>query len=147
MSLFHVRVITSVPAVVSCYMKVKLLVIFRRAPLDPLAPRDASSPVPPAVPPLASSVSDSESVNVFGLGSAATSDVAVSALSRAPFQTITVCSHHLRATRVPGCLVAFSHRTRIGRVAINCATVFCLLMIDVRTRTIPASFVAPANEG
>ena len=33
----------------------------------------------------------------------------------------------------------------IGRVAMNCATVFCLRRTDVRARTIPASLVAPAR--
>ena len=111
------------------------------APLDPLAPRDASSPVPPLAPSIASS--DSESVTASVPRSAA----AASALSCAPFQSIHVCSHHLRATRAPGRWVAFLHRSRIGRVAINYATVFCLRRIDVRIRIIPVSFIAPANEG
>ena len=125
-------------------MKFKVLVILRPAPLDPIAPRDASSPVPPTVPSIVSSVSDSESVKAFVPGSAA---YAASALSRAPFQSIPVCSHHRRDTRAPGRRVDFSHRSRIGRVAINCATVFCLRRIDVRIRTIIASFIAPANKG
>ena len=108
----------------------------RSAPLGPLAPRDASSPVPPTVPSIASSVSDSKSVNAFVPGSAAS---AASALSRAPFQSIPVCSHHRRVTCAPGRWVDFSHRSRIVRVAINCATVFCLRRIDVRIQTISAS--------
>ena len=111
------------------------------APLDPLAPRDASSPVPHTAPSIASS--DSESVTAYVPSSAA----AASALSRATFQSTPVCSHHLQATRAPCRLVEFSHRSRIGRVAINCATVFCLRRIDVQIQTIPASFIAPASEG
>ena len=129
----------------SCPTKVKLLVVLRPAPLDPLAPRDTPFPVPPTFPSITSSVSDFESVNVFVPGSATA--IAVSALSRAPFQSIPVCSHHRRATCAPGRLVAFLQSSRIGRVAINFATVFCLRSIYVRIRTIPASFIAPTNEG
>ena len=38
-----------------------------------------------------------------------------------------------------------SQSTRIGRVATNCATVFCLRRINVLARTIPTSLVAPAR--
>ena len=137
-------VTTSVPAVTSFPMKSKLLVILCPAPLDPLAPRDASPPVPPTVPSIASSASDSEYVNAFVPVSSA---AAASALSRAPFQSIPVYYHHRQATHAHGRLVAFSHRSSIGRVTINCATVFCLRRIDVRIQTIPTSFIAPANEG
>ena len=39
------------------------------------------------------------------------------------------------------------HRSRIGRVAMNCATVFYLRIIDVLIPTIPVSFIIPANGG
>ena len=39
------------------------------------------------------------------------------------------------------------HRSIIGRVAMNCATVFCLQRIDFRIHTIPVSFINPANGG
>ena len=117
----------------------------RSAPLDPLAPRDASSPVPLAVPSVVwASASDSESVSV-NAGSAASS--AASAFSLAPFQYIHVYSHHRLGTRAPGRLTAFLHRSRIGRVAINCATVFCLRRIEVRILRIPVSFIAPTSNG
>ena len=82
--------------------------------------------------------------NAFVPGSAAS---AASALSLAPFQSIPVYFHHRLATHAPGRLFAFSHRSRIGGVAINCATVFCLRRIEVGIRTIPASFIAPASDG
>ena len=104
-------------------MKIKMLVVLHPAPLDPLAPRDASSPVSPTAPSIVSSVSDSKSDHVFVPGSAA-AYVAVSSLSCAPFQSIPVCSHHRWATRAPGCLVDFLYRLGIGCVAINCATIF-----------------------
>ena len=59
------------------------------APLEPLAPRDASSPMPLTVPSVVlASASDSESVNAFAPGSAASA--AASAFSLAPFQLIPV---------------------------------------------------------
>ena len=89
------------------------------APLELLAPRDASSPVPHAVPSgVSASGSESEPVNSGSAASAASSSVAA-AFSLAPFQLIPVCSHHLLGTRATGRLTAPSHRPRIGRVAIN----------------------------
>ena len=44
----------------------------------------------------------------------------------------------------PRCSVP-SQSDRIGRVATNCATVFCLRRTDVLALTIPAFFVAPAR--
>ena len=119
--------------------------VLRPAPLDPLAPRDASSPVPLTVPSVVSaSASYSEYVNAFAPGSAASA--AASAFSMAPHQSIPVCSHHCLGTRATGRLIAFSHRSRIGRVAINCATVFCLQRNEVRILIIPAPFIAPASD-
>ena len=124
--------------------------ILRPAPLEPLAPRDASSPVPHAVPSGVSALDyESEPVNSGSAASAASaaySSVAAE-FSLPPFHLIPVCSHHLLWTRSPGRLTAPSHRPRIGRVTINCATVFCLQRIDVRIRTIPVSFIAPARDG
>ena len=117
--------------------------LLHSAPLEPLPPRDASSPVPLAVP-SGVSASDSESVSVNS-GSAASS--VASAFSLYPFQSIPVCSHHRLGTRAPVRLSAFSQRSRIGRVAINCVTVFCRRRINVRIRTIPTSFIAPGSDG
>ena len=113
--------------------------LFLSAPLDPLAPWDSSSPLPPVAPSGSSSVSKSASVSV--------SAAADAAFSRATFSYIPVCSHDRRDTCAPGRRVAFSHRSRIGRVVMNCATVFCLWRIEVLIPTIPVSFIIPANGG
>ena len=109
--------------------------------LDPLAPWDSSSPIPPAAPSGPSSNSASESASVYGFAAAS------AAFSRAPFKSTPVCFHHRRYTRTPGRRVACSHRSRIGRVAMNCATVFYLRRINVRIPTISVSFITPANGG
>ena len=115
-------------------------------PLEPLAPRDASSPVPPAVPPGVVSGSDSNSDPVSA-GSASFSPSWAAAFSLVDSQSMPVCYHHLRGTRVPRRLSATSQSSRIGLVAINCATMFCLRRIDVLTLTTPTSFKAPARDG
>ena len=48
-------------------------------------------------------------------------------------------------TRVPPRRSVPSQRARIGRVATNCPTVFCLWRTDVLTLTVPASLIAPAR--
>ena len=144
MSLLSLKLLCSVSALVLRPMEFKVLVLCPD-PLEPIAPRDASSPVPLTVPSVLSSASNSESVNAFVPGSAASA--ATFALSLAPFQSIPICSHHRLGTCAPGRLFAFSHRFRIGRVAINCATLFFLRRIEVRIRTIPASFIAPSSDG
>ena len=131
-----------VPALDSCPTKVKVQsssAPLHSAPLDLLAPWDSSSPIPPAAPSGLSS--DSKSVLVSGSAASA------AAFSRAPFKSIPVYSHHRLDTRAPGRRVACSHRSRIGRVTIKCATVFCLRRIDVLIPTIPVSFITPANGG
>ena len=70
---------------------------------------------------------------------------ALSFCSRASLQSIPGCSHHFWGTRVPPRRSVPSQSPRIGRVATNCATVFCLWRTDVLALTIPASFVAPAR--
>ena len=114
--------------------------ILRPAPLEPLTPWDSySSPLPPAAPSGSSSDSESASVSISAAFSAA--------FSHAPFRSIPVCSHHRRDTCAPGRRVAFLHRSRIGRVTMNCVTVFCLQRIDVLIPTNPVSFIIPANGG
>ena len=86
------------------------------APLDPLTPRDASSPVPPAVPPGVGSGSNSESDPdpvVSDAASFATScAAAVAIFSLASLQPIPGCSHHRCGTRVPRRLSATLRRNR-----------------------------------
>ena len=122
------------------------------APLEPLAPRDSSSPVPPATPPgvaalVFESESESEPIKIGSAASSSSSPSFAAAFYLYTLKSIPVCSHHLLGTRAPGCLSDTSHRPIIGRVAINCATMFCLRRIDVLTRTTPASFIAPARDG
>ena len=102
------------------------------APLEPLSPlsefRASSSYM--SVP---NSESDSESVSA--------------PLAFAFSQSIPFWSHHLIVTLAPLICVVPSQRSRSGRVAMYCATVFCLMFIDVRTSLKPASFMAPSREG
>ena len=107
--------------------------------LDPLAPWDSSSPLPSAPPSGLSSDSESASITV--------SAAAAAAFSCAPFRSIPVSYHHRRDTRASGRRVACLHRSRIGRVATNCATIFYLRRIEVLIPTIPVSFIIPANSG
>ena len=93
---------------------------------------------------VSSSASDYESINAFVPGSAASA--AASAFSLANFWLIPVCSNHRMGTRATGRLFAISHRSRIGCVAINCATVFCLRRIEVQIQMILASSIAPASD-
>ena len=117
-------------------------------PLDPLAPREASSPVPPVVPPGVGSGSESDSYpNPVISGSASFDPPCAAAFSLADFQSMPVCSHHLRGTRVPRRLSATSHSSRIGLVAINCTTVFCLQRIDVLTLMTPDLLEPPPERG
>ena len=120
--------------------------LLHSAPLEPLAPRDASSPVPPAVPPgvVYGSKSDSDPVSS---GSASFSPFCSAVFSLAEFQPMPVCYQHLFETCAPRRLSATSQSPRIGPVAVNCATVFCLRRIDVLTLTAPAFFKAPARDG
>ena len=129
MSLLNLKLLRVVPALVPRPMEFKYLVL-QPAPLELLAPRDASSLVPLTVPSVALSSSDSESFNAFVPGSAASA--AASALSMAPFQTIPVCSYHRLGNCVPGRLFAFSHSSIIVCVAINFATIFYLRRIEVQ---------------
>ena len=124
------------------------------APLDPLAPRDASSPVLPVVHPLV--VAGSETTPVPNPGVSVSSAVsptcsaAAAALypfSLASFQSMPDCSHHRSGTRVPRRRSATSQSPRIGRVAMNCVTVFCLRRTDVLALMTPASLRTPTRGG
>ena len=48
----------------------------------------------------------------------------------APSRLMSTCSHRRRDTLAPGRCVDRSQRSRIGRITIYCATVFCLLVKD-----------------
>ena len=116
-------------------------------PLEPLAPSDSSSSSPP------DPVSESDdsvagvvvAVPAVAVAVPSPAASAFSLRSRASLQSIPVCSHHLWGTRVPPRRSVPSQRARIGRVATNCTTVFCLRRTNVLTLMIPASFIAPAR--
>ena len=56
------------------------------------------------------------------------------------------CSHHLRDTHAPGLQEDFAQRFIIVRVAIFCATVFCLLVTYVPILSKPDFTIASSNE-
>ena len=77
-------------------------------PLYPIAPLDSSPP---------ESESNSESVS------------ASAALFFSPSKSMPDFSHYLQYTLSPGLRADCSQRSIIGRVAIYCATMFCLLVM------------------
>ena len=107
--------------------------------------------MPPTVQPGVGDGSDSASDPDPGVSDAASFApayaAAAAAFSLANLQSITNCSHHGCGTRAPRRLSATSQSPIIGRVAINCATVFYLRRTDVLVLTTLASFRAPAREG
>ena len=126
------------------------------APLGPLAPRDASSPVSPVFHPLMGAGSESAPAPDPGVSissavapacSAAAAAAAFSPFSFASFQSLPDCSYHRCGTRVPRRRPATSQSPRIGRVAMNCAAVFCLRRTDVLALTTPAALRTPTGGG
>ena len=117
------------------------------APLEPLDPSDSSSSPDPVSESDDSVAGVVVAVPAVAVAVPSPSASAFSLRSRASFQSIPVCSHHLWGTRVPPRRSVPSQRARNGRVATNCATVFCLRRTDVLTLTIPAPFIAPARRG
>ena len=69
------------------------------------------------------------------------------ALFFAPSKLMLDCYHHRQDTLTSGCRVSHSQRSRTGRVAINCTTVFCLLVTDFLISSNPASPIAFAKGG
>ena len=67
--------------------------------------------------------------------------------SLAVSQSMPAWSHHLLGTFAPSLVLAPSHRSRSSRVVMYCATVFCLLSIEVQISVNPASLMAPSSEG
>ena len=115
------------------------------APLDPLTPLDVL---------LSSSVYFS-----FSSGSACTSTSLSDSISDSDSEYVSAAryfdvsqsmpfwSDHLLDTPTPPLGVVCSHRSRIGRVAMYCATVFCLFVIYFLISVNPAYFMAPTREG
>ena len=79
--------------------------------------------------------------------SSSDSDDAAAALFFYHSKSIPACPHHHLDTLSPGLRADCSQRSRIGRVAIYCATVFCLLMIYFPIPPKLASIVASSNDG
>ena len=94
------------------------------APLDPIPPIDSYTPE-----------SESKSVSAFA------------ALFLPPSKSMPACSHHRQDTLAPGRRLDCSQRSRIGHIAIYCATVFCLLIMDFLIPSKPASPIASSNGG
>ena len=105
-------------------------------PLDPLTPLDVLTLPHPSSDSASESASDSESVVVDS-----------AALSFAVSRSIPSCYHHRRDTLSPSFCVALSQRSRIDRVAMYCATVFCLLVMTFRIPSNPASLMASFRVG
>ena len=71
----------------------------------------------------------------------------VASLLLSPSRYRPTCYHHCRDTLAPCLRVDRSQRSRISRIAIYCATVFCLLMVYVLIPLNPASGIASSNDG
>ena len=69
------------------------------------------------------------------------------ALFFSPSKSRPTCSHHRQYTLIPGLRADCSQRYRIGRVAIYCATVFCLIVMYFLIPSKPASTSASSNDG
>ena len=111
--------------------------LLHSAPLYPLSLWDSSSPPKSSLYSTSNSSSDS------------VSDLVGDSAARffAPSRSNLACSHHRQDTLAPGRQVACSHRSIIGRVAIYCATVLCLRVIDFRIPSSPDSPSASARGG
>ena len=118
-----------------CFLPVVLLggLLSRPAPLNLLAPLGSSSPPGSAF----KSESNSETETV----------AAYVTLFFNPSKSMPAYSHHHQDTLAPGRRVERSQRSRIGPIAIYCATVFCLLMTKVLIPSNPASPIASAKGG
>ena len=53
----------------------------------------------------------------------------VTARTLTPARSIPYCSHHILAIQAPGFRTIFLQRSRIGRVAMYCTTMFCFFNI------------------
>ena len=71
---------------------------------------------------------------------------AAAARSLTPARSIPSCSHHLQETNPPGLCTVFLQRSRIVRVEIYCAALFCLFRMYNPIYVNPASSI-PASSG
>ena len=74
------------------------------------------------------------------------SSPATSTVSLAPVRSMPVYSNHRIPTRSHGVLSVSSHRSRIDRVAMNCATMLCLRQMYSPIASNPASFLTAADD-
>ena len=75
------------------------------------------------------------------------SSPATAAVNLYPTSSSYSFSQHLLATHAPGILTFSSHRSRIGRVAMYCATVFCLFITYSPISLHPYSCIAVSSGG
>ena len=73
------------------------------------------------------------------------SNFSAGALFFAPYKSRPTCYHHLRDTLAPSLRADRSQSSRIGRVAIYCATVFCLFLMYFPVPLKPDSVSASSN--
>ena len=120
------------------------LALLHSAPLDPLTPLDVILSPPPT--------SGSGSTSTYASDSTSDSDSESESVSRASaahsfavFKSMPFCFHHRQNTFSPALCVVRSQRPIIGRVAMYCATVLCLLVMDSRISITPLIPWPPAE--
>ena len=72
---------------------------------------------------------------------------AFASISLAPYKSISFWYHHRCETQAPGNQTDRSQRSRISRVTIYCATVFCLRFVYTLISSKPASSIAATSGG
>ena len=115
------------------------------APLDPLTPLDVLlySSFYFSFPSGSAHTSTSSSDSISDSDPESISDARSFPVS----QSTPFWSHHLLDTHAPTLSVVYSHRSRIGRVAMYCATVFCLFVIDFLISLNPRPLWPPPERG
>ena len=100
---------------------------------------------PPSIPALrhSSGITYYSPIN----SSTSKSAAAATAIFFAPSKSRPACYNHRQDTLTPGLRVDRSQSSRIGRVAIYCATVFCLLMMYLPIPSKPASTITSSKGG
>ena len=126
-----------------CHSQGSTLAPLHSAPLDTLTPLDVllSSSLSFSSGSASTSTSPSDSI------SDSNSESASAARSFDVSQSMPFWYYQLLDTLSPPLVVVRLHRSRIGRVAMYCATVFCLFVIYFLIYVNPASFMAPTREG
>ena len=81
------------------------------------------------------------------VSSASTSSSDAAVTSHAPTRSSIPFYHHLFTTHIPVICNVSSHRSKIGRITIYCASIFCLIITHASTSSKPASFIAVYKGG